>query len=260
MAENEENIEEKVEKTTTEEKNEKVNDSSQNVSETSNKSDTENNPVKEKSENRSGKNGKRSIYDITGDESLPEYGGDMQESRINSKLKQLQRRKAGSKKEKHKVAHILMAIIVVVGLILIFFTYKSSSKEEPKNLVMELPTFNINLYSESQKNYYNLKVNISLGLGTDDMKVADKNECYNIVYNTISNMDYDEVSNELGQAEIKEKISTALEEQTTTHIKAKVYISGSDLGMANVNGKTLDTNADVQTKKAQNVSNKTSGK
>lgn len=201
---------------------------------------------------------KRNIEDIVGDESLPEIGGDYQDKSLNSKLKQLQlRRKVQSKNKKSKVTKIVIAIIFAIGLLAIFLTLKSSHKKTENYTVMELPTFNVNVMSKSENNFYNIKVNVAVGVRSKDVKNFDKVECFNIVHETISEMDYDDLNNEEGQQRIKENVHDAILEKTAGNLDCKVYIAGTDLGQSNISGRTINTNEDAQAEKADNISNKT---
>lgn len=283
MAEDEKTEDEKVEESTDDaEKTEESTDSAENESTSKNveeenqedkQEDKDSTEVKDKDDsdkkenlepndenNDTANNEKWSVYDIVGDESLPEIGGDLQENKLNSKLKQLQRkRKNSGKKKKHKVSTILIIGTIVIGLITMYFTTRDKEVKTNNNIVVELPTFAVNVYSESEKNSYNIKVNVALSVDSKAVKDYNEEEAYNIIYETISNMDYDVIAGENGEEMLKEQIQYAIKEQTKGHLDSKVYVAGTDPQKANLNGRTIDTKADGESKKATNISNKTTG-
>lgn len=260
----EESAEDSVEKGSTENSAD-ANSEATNKEEVSEETKEDSNEEKEDSkatESKKNKNKpekvKRNIEDIVGDESLPEIGGDYQDKSLNSKLKQLQlKRKVQSKHKKTKATSIIISIIFVIGLIAIFITLKASNRKTENYTVMELPTFNVNVMSKSENNYYNIKVNVAVGVRSKDVKNFNKEECFNIVHETISNMDYDDLNNEEGQLKIKEGVHDAILEKSENNLDCKIYIAGTDLGQSNISGRTINTNADSQAEKANNISNKT---
>lgn len=204
---------------------------------------------------------KVNINDIVGDESLPEIGGDLQDNKLNSKLKQLQRkRKNTSKKKKHKISTMLIIGTIVIGLAVMYFTTRDKEIKTNDNIVVELPTFAVNVYSEAEKNAYNIKMNVALSIDSKQIKNYNEEEAYNIIHETLSNMDYDDVAGDDTEQKIKEEIQYAIKEETKEHIDCKVYIAGTDPQKANLNGRTINTKADGEDKKASNISSKTTGK
>lgn len=187
------------------------------------------------------------------DESLPVNADDFHYLNNNQPKKQKQNNKNKSKLEfiKSNIIAIIIFCIVITGLVISFFDYESIITTYKKTLVYELPTLSFSTFDKDGTTPHNVKLNVSVGVLSSDMKLLDQSECYNIVYNTVSKMDYQYFSSPNAQYQLKKDIKDSLEAQDDDGINYKVYISGIDVGNTNLIGETIDTKSDNENNKKE---------
>lgn len=195
----------------------------------------------------------QSFDSILGDELLPEHEEGSVDT-LQAKIKTLtMKSKNNIEKSKIKVSQILIIFIVVVGIILMIVNYKKGAIVEDNTLLYELPTMSVNVMSTEYGAPHNVKLNMSLGINSNDMKALNTDECYNIVYSTVSNMTYEDLIAENAQYLIKSEVKDAFLEDSEDNLAVKVYVSGIDEGMSRVTGYTTSTQQDVSDKKMNTI-------
>lgn len=190
---------------------------------------------------------------ISIDQTLPVNADDLYYSNNNNAKYQRKNNKNRSKSDiiKSNIVAIIIFFIVATGLIISFFDYDNIVATSNKTLVYELPTLSFSVFDEDGKTPHNVKLNVSVGVPAADMKLVDSAECYNIVYNTVSKMNYQYFASPNAQYELKKDIKTSLEEQDQDDLDYSVYISGIDVGKANLIGTTVDTKSDDENDKKE---------
>lgn len=152
---------------------------------------------------------------------------------------------------KDNMVGIIIFCIVVVGSVIAFIDYENLSQAYQKTLVYELPTFSFSVFDENGMTPHNIKLNVSVGVASSDIKLVDSTECYNIIYDTVTNMDYTYFASPNAQYELKKDIKQSLNEKDEDDINYRIYISGIDVDRVNIPGETVDTKADDQDDKKE---------
>ncbi len=193
---------------------------------------TDEKPIEIKSKSRAA----ISFESITADELLPE-SGDQPEETFQQKLKSLSQ-KSRSKIEKKKItfSKVMITLICIVGFVLIMVELNTSPEGEKKYLIYELPRMTVNVFSEIDNLPRNITVDVSIGVDENSIKTLNTDECYNIVYDVLSNMTFEQYYSVNVQYNIKNEVMKGFKEKSAEQMDVKVYVSGLDLGKFNMEG------------------------
>ncbi len=207
-------------------------------------SDEQNNNEQELPEVKEKSSPLLNFENIIADELLPE-SGDPQEDNLQQRLKSLSL-KSRSKIEKNKITFtkVVIALIIIVGSILVILELKSDPTSG-KILIYELPKMTVNVFSEVDSLPRNVSVNVSIGVDENTIKNLNTDECYNIIFEVLSNMTFEQFNSVNVQYNIKNEVHNAFLEKSVEKMDVKVYVSGLDLGKFNMEGLSDDRNNDI---------------
>lgn len=196
---------------------------------------------------------KQVFDDIIPDESLPVNSNDLNKNvQFNKKMDDgSTKNKTAMEIVKSNMLPITISLIILVSLVMVFNSYKSTLPNSNKTLVYELPTLSFSTFDESGSTPHNIKLNISVGVPSDQINLVDSDACYNTIYDTVSNLSYENFVSDNAQNELKKKIKNSLDVENEQDINYKIYISGIDVGAAYMLGTTVDTKADDEEQKKQ---------
>lgn len=195
--------------------------------------------------------------EIVIDETLPSGSGDLYyvQSQSSNSSKKSKKNRTKIEVIKANVVGIIIFCIIAIGVFVSFLNYEGLKISSSKTLVYELPTLSFSVFDETGTVPHNVKLNVSVGVASSDMKLVDSAECYNIVYDTVTNMDYQYFESPNAQYELKKDIKKSLDEKDKDNIDYRVYISGIDVGKANLIGTTVDTKSDNEQNKKESSEN-----
>ncbi len=189
--------------------------------------DTENEELNQDNENVKVSRNKLKFDEIEVDDSLPIIGTESQDE-LNFQQKFLSMHDKNLDKLGKAKSHtltILVSIILIVGTILVIVNLNKGEIVTDNTLVFELPSVSTVIFSEDGSQSFNVKVDLSVGIKSSDSKNFNMEACYNVVYDIISNMTYEQFDNVEAQYIIKEEVIKEFAKRTNNEVEIKIYVS-----------------------------------
>ncbi len=177
----------------------------------------------------------RYFNDIKADELLPEEGTEEDDS-FQNKFKNITNLgKDTMKKSKITPTIVIVTLIVIIGSIVMYLNIREPEVSRKDNYVYQLPTMSINVQSEDGMGH-NIKLTIGLSINSKYATDVNLEECYNIAYDAVCGMTFEEFDTENAQFNIKRTVEDAFMSNVDNPLPVKVYVSGLDIGKASMEG------------------------
>lgn len=147
----------------------------------------------------------------------------------------MNKRKKVKNHKNHKITKIVILIIALIAVFAIAFAMLRNYETRSPIKIYSLPLIETQVYSVSDGQEHNVKMNISFSIDRHLSKKYNQEELLQITTQTISDLDYDELNKPNGTQYLKNAVYDSVSNQYPKIVNENfnVYVSGYDLGLVN---------------------------
>ncbi len=155
---------------------------------------------------------------------------------------------ANQQKKKNNLVNKIVICIIIAGFIGVIFTDRGYFDSPSKIKEHKLPLIKTQVKDEDNE-LRNVSVNLTLGGNEKAIEALEEIDEYDLAINAIKSLSYEELRGNNGTDLIKREVLRAINDNLASNNINKVYITGIDLGGANIPG--MVDSFDEDNKKAQ---------